>query len=121
MTKTMQTEAVTAFIGIGGNLGQARATVLAAIEALAQLPQTQLIARSPLYGSAPLGANADGPMYVNAVAQLHTCLSADELLELRDEIAIATKEADQGDVDNWDAADLKRRVREHLKQKNRMG
>ena len=58
-----------------------------------------------------------------AVARLKSDheLSADELLELRDEIAIATKEADQGDVDNWDAADLKRRVREHLKQKNRMG
>lgn len=72
--------AVTAFIGMGGNLGQARTTVLAAIDALAQLPQTQLIASSPLYGSAPLGENADGPNYVNAVAQLHTTLSADALL-----------------------------------------
>ena len=72
--------AVTAFIGMGGNLGQARTTVLAAIDALAQLPQTQLIASSPLYGSAPLGENADGPNYVNAVAQLRTTLSADALL-----------------------------------------
>ena len=72
--------AVTAFIGMGGNLGQARTTVLAAIDALAQLPQTQLIASSPLYGSAPLGENADGPNYVNAVAQLQTSLSADALL-----------------------------------------
>ena len=72
--------AVTAFIGMGGNLGQARTTVLAAIDALAQLPQTQLIASSPLYGSAPLGENAEGPNYVNAVAQLHTTLSADALL-----------------------------------------
>ena len=72
--------AVTAFIGMGGNLGQARTTVLAAIDALAQLPQTQLIASSPLYGSAPLGENAEGPNYVNAVAQLHTSLSADALL-----------------------------------------
>ena len=72
--------AVAAFVGIGGNLGQARTTVLAAIDALAQLPQTQLIASSPLYGSAPLGENADGPNYVNAVAQLRTTLSADALL-----------------------------------------
>ena len=72
--------AVAAFVGIGGNLGQARTTVLAAIDALAQLPQTQLIASSPLYGSAPLGENAEGPNYVNAVAQLHTTLSADALL-----------------------------------------
>ena len=71
---------VAAFVGIGGNLGQARTTVLAAMDALAQLPQTQLIARSPLYGSAPLGENADGPNYVNAVVQLHTTLSADALL-----------------------------------------
>ena len=71
---------VAAFVGIGGNLGQARTTVLAAMDALAQLPQTQLIARSPLYGSAPLGENADGPNYVNAVAQLRTTLSADALL-----------------------------------------
>ena len=72
--------AVAAFVGIGGNLGQARTTVLAAMDALAQLPQTQLIASSPLYGSAPLGENAEGPNYVNAVAQLHTTLSADALL-----------------------------------------
>ena len=72
--------AVAAFVGIGGNLGQARTTVLAAIDALAQLPQTQLIASSPLYGSAPLGENAEGPNYVNAVAQLQTSLSADALL-----------------------------------------
>ena len=71
---------VAAFVGIGGNLGQARTTVLAAIDALAQLPQTQLIASSPLYGSAPLGENAEGPNYVNAVAQLQTSLSADALL-----------------------------------------
>ena len=76
----MNHPAVTAFIGIGGNLGQAQTTVLAAIDALTQLPQTQLIARSPLYGSAPLGENADGPNYVNAVVQLHTTLPADALL-----------------------------------------
>lgn len=72
--------AVTAFIGIGGNLGQARTIVLAAMDALALLSQTQLIASSPLYGSAPLGENADGPNYVNAVVQLSTTLSADVLL-----------------------------------------
>lgn len=80
MNKATQADPVAAFIGMGGNLGQARETVLAAVEALAQLPHTQFIARSPLYGSAPLGANADGPMYVNAVAQLQTRLSADQLL-----------------------------------------
>lgn len=80
MSERHAPQSVCAYIGVGANLGQARATVLAAIQALAALPQTQLSAQSPLYGSAPLGENADGPNYVNAVAQLHTSLSAHELL-----------------------------------------
>lgn len=80
MTETHLVEPVCAYIGVGANLGQARTTVLAAIEALSALPHTQLQAQSPLYGSAPLGANADGPDYVNAVAQIQTQLSAEELL-----------------------------------------
>ena len=70
-----------AFIGIGANLGDAQASLRAALQVLVALPQTELMACSPLYGSAPLGENADGPEYVNAVAQLHTELSAHELLQ----------------------------------------
>ena len=71
---------VTTYIGIGANLGDARATVLSAIDALADVPQTELQAQSRLYSSAPMGENVTGDDYVNAVAQLSTELSAHALL-----------------------------------------
>lgn len=71
-------EPVTAFVGLGANLGAARETVQAAIAALATLPDTRVVRASRLYGSAPV--DAGGPDYVNAVAQVETRLSAPELL-----------------------------------------
>lgn len=69
---------VVAYIGLGANLGEPRAAVLAAMEALAALPGVQLTQRSALYGSAPV--DAGGGDYVNAVVQVHTRLSPHELL-----------------------------------------
>lgn len=79
-----------AFIGIGSNLGDPRARVQAAFDALAHLPQTRLTARSLLYRSAPLGGPPQ-PDYVNAAARLETGLDADALLE-----ALHAIEAGQG-------------------------
>jgi 2-amino-4-hydroxy-6-hydroxymethyldihydropteridine diphosphokinase len=70
--------AVTAFIGLGANLGDARATVQAALQRLAALPGTRLSARSSLFKSAPVDAGGDD--YVNAVARIETTLAAPELL-----------------------------------------
>jgi 2-amino-4-hydroxy-6-hydroxymethyldihydropteridine diphosphokinase len=67
------------FVGLGANLGDAVATVLAAFEALCALPQTTCIARSSLYRSAPV--DAQGSDYINAVAQLRTRLSPPALLD----------------------------------------
>jgi 2-amino-4-hydroxy-6-hydroxymethyldihydropteridine diphosphokinase len=69
---------VRAFVGVGANLGDARAQVTGGLAALGSLPSTQLLARSSLYASAPL--DATGPDYVNAVAELATTLPALELL-----------------------------------------
>ena len=68
----------TAYIGLGANLGDARATLALAFEALAGLPATTLLQRSPLYLSAPV--DAAGPDYLNAVAQIDTTLEAPALL-----------------------------------------
>ena len=68
-----------AWVGLGSNLGDPVAQVRSAFDALAELPETELIARSPLYGSAPMGP-ADQPDYVNAVAHLRTGLGPHELL-----------------------------------------
>jgi 2-amino-4-hydroxy-6-hydroxymethyldihydropteridine diphosphokinase len=67
------------FVGLGANLGDAAATVLAAIHALSALPDTTCVARSSLYRTAPI--DAQGADYINAVAQLQTGLSPAALLE----------------------------------------
>lgn len=74
----MRREPVPAFVALGANLGDARATVLQAFQDLGQLPHTQVRARSRLYRTAP--HEATGPDFINAVACLDTCLSAPELL-----------------------------------------
>ncbi len=68
-----------AFVGLGANLGDTRATLDAALAALAGLPGTRLLARSGYYRSAPL--DAGGPDYLNAVARLETALDAEALLD----------------------------------------
>lgn len=67
-----------AFVGVGANLGDASATVRAALQALAGLPRTRCTACSSLYRSAPV--DAAGPDYINAVAELHTALAPHQLL-----------------------------------------
>ncbi|TCS36799.1 2-amino-4-hydroxy-6-hydroxymethyldihydropteridine diphosphokinase [Paucimonas lemoignei] len=74
----MATE-VTAYIGIGANLGDARKQVEEAIAALNKLPQTRLLAQSSLFRTAPVDAAGDD--YINAVASIKTGLSAQDLLE----------------------------------------
>lgn len=69
---------VSAFIGLGANLGDARATVETALQELGALPGTRLAQRSSLFRSAPVDAGGDD--YVNAVARIDTTLPAAELL-----------------------------------------
>ncbi len=71
--------AVRAWVGLGANLGDPRATLAAAFEALAALPQTTLAARSSCWRSAPV--DAAGPDFVNAVAALDTRLGPTALLD----------------------------------------
>lgn len=67
-----------AFVAIGANLGDARATVRRAMEALDGLPRTRVTALSSLYRSAPV--DASGPDFINAVAAVDTALAPAELL-----------------------------------------
>jgi 2-amino-4-hydroxy-6-hydroxymethyldihydropteridine diphosphokinase len=68
-----------AWIGIGANLGDARANVLDAIERLSCLPGATLLQTSSLYRTAPVDSSGDD--YVNAVAALDTALDAHALLQ----------------------------------------
>jgi 2-amino-4-hydroxy-6-hydroxymethyldihydropteridine diphosphokinase len=68
----------TAYVALGANLGDARATLDAAFVALASLPGTALQAASSLYRTAPI--DSSGPDYLNAVVRLDTTLAPRALL-----------------------------------------
>jgi 2-amino-4-hydroxy-6-hydroxymethyldihydropteridine diphosphokinase len=70
---------VTAYVALGANLGDARAAVLQAFEALAFLPETQVTGCSALYRTAP--HEAQGPDFINAVARIDTRLTAPDVLD----------------------------------------
>jgi 2-amino-4-hydroxy-6-hydroxymethyldihydropteridine diphosphokinase len=75
----MHAQAVTAYIALGANLGNATMTVQEAIKNLSSIPHTSVVKRSSLYQTAPI--DSTGPDYINAVAEVHTLLSAPELLQ----------------------------------------
>jgi 2-amino-4-hydroxy-6-hydroxymethyldihydropteridine diphosphokinase len=69
---------VTAYIGLGANLGDARAAILQAIQAIADIDGLMLTRQSSLYATAPV--DSSGPDYVNAVIEVRTRLKALQLL-----------------------------------------
>ena len=80
-TATLPSEAgqgAAVFIGLGANLGDARATLRDALIALQSLAVPGSFAASALYASAPV--DSSGPDYVNAVARLRTVLAPHGLL-----------------------------------------
>jgi 2-amino-4-hydroxy-6-hydroxymethyldihydropteridine diphosphokinase len=76
-----------AFVGIGANLGDARANVADALTRLAALPLTRLMRASASYRTAPI--DSSGPDYINAVAALDTMQGAHALLRELQAIELA--------------------------------
>jgi 2-amino-4-hydroxy-6-hydroxymethyldihydropteridine diphosphokinase len=60
---------VRCFVALGANLGDPVATVKAALDALASVPDAKLIGASSLYRTAPVGLKHQ-PDFINAVAAL---------------------------------------------------
>lgn len=82
---------VTVYIALGANLGDARTTVLQTMQGIAKLKMTSLVRRSSLYCTAPLAST--GPDYINAVVEVLTGLSPqDLLLELQQLEQVAGRE-----------------------------
>lgn len=79
---------VTAYVALGSNLEDPASQVVAGFAALAALPESQLVARSSLYRTAPVGY-ADQPDFINAVAALETALSPRALLDALLDIELA--------------------------------
>lgn len=69
-----------AYIGLGANLNNPKQQIEVAFKALANLPNTQLLLRSSLYQSAPMGPQ-DQDDYINAVAKIETSLTPFDLLD----------------------------------------
>lgn len=67
-----------AFVGLGANLGDARATLREALDEIAQLPGVQAVRASSVYRTAPI--DSGGPDYLNAVARVETSLEPYALL-----------------------------------------
>ena len=87
LRSTSSSSSVQACIGLGANLGDARATLAAAIEALRALPQSALRTVSSIWRSAPI--DSSGPDYLNAVALIETRLAPEALLEALQRIELA--------------------------------
>lgn len=68
-----------AVLGLGSNLGDRAQNLAAAIEAIAGQAGVELVARSPMYETAPVGGPPQGD-YLNAAVLVRTALAADELV-----------------------------------------
>ena len=71
-------ESVTAFVGLGANLGDPVAALADAVQQLGALPWVKVTAQSSYYSTAPI--DSSGPDYTNAVVSVHTTLTAPALL-----------------------------------------
>jgi len=71
---------VLAYIGLGSNLAHPRRQIARAVQALARLPRSHLVALSGNYVTAPVGVRETQPDYVNAVAAMRTALPPRALL-----------------------------------------
>jgi 2-amino-4-hydroxy-6-hydroxymethyldihydropteridine diphosphokinase len=69
---------MTAWVGIGANLGDASENVLDALDRMTWTPGVRLLRASSLYRTAPIDSSGDD--YINAVAEIDTSLSARALL-----------------------------------------
>lgn len=97
-----------AWIGLGSNLGDCVSLLRSALNALARLPNSELLAVSPFYRSAALqlpGDNQQHPDYCNAVAAIRSGLQPEELLQhlLRIELAHGR---DRGAEQRWQSRSL---------------
>lgn len=68
------------YIGLGSNLDHPVEQIRNALSALAQLPESSLLAASSLYKTPPLGPQ-DQPDFVNAVAEMESSLEPLQLLQ----------------------------------------
>ena len=70
----------TVFLGLGSNIGDRIANIKRAIQLLDRQPEIKVVRSSSLYETKPVGY-LDQPDFINAVAEIRTSLSPEELLQ----------------------------------------
>ena len=76
----MQPERQRVYIALGSNLASPLEQVNAAIQAIGEIPDSQIVAVSSFYRTPPLGPQ-DQPDYLNAAVALETALEPEALLD----------------------------------------
>ena len=71
----------TAFIGLGGNIGDPRATIRLALERLDSVPSVKVVTTSDLIQTKPVGPIPNQPDFINGAAKIQTGLTPLELLD----------------------------------------
>jgi 2-amino-4-hydroxy-6-hydroxymethyldihydropteridine diphosphokinase len=88
-------DAVTAYVALGANLGDAAQALRDAVSAIRLLPSTRVTKTSSFYKTAPLEAGPSGEQrapggdYTNAVVEVQTAFTAPELLSELQQIELA--------------------------------
>jgi 2-amino-4-hydroxy-6-hydroxymethyldihydropteridine diphosphokinase len=72
---------MTAYLGLGGNLGNRLAFLRGGRDTLVNQPGIELIQTSGVYETEAVGGPPDNPPFLNAVLQIQTSLEPDQLLE----------------------------------------
>jgi 2-amino-4-hydroxy-6-hydroxymethyldihydropteridine diphosphokinase len=72
---------MTAYIGVGANLGDRRATIERAVELLRAVPGVEVLAVSSLRETDPVGFK-EQPRFLNGAVELETTLEPRELLDV---------------------------------------
>jgi 2-amino-4-hydroxy-6-hydroxymethyldihydropteridine diphosphokinase len=75
-----RTAPITAFVGLGSNLGDRAANLNAAIEHLGQCDHTRVIASSTFLENPAVGGPAGSPPFLNAALKIETTLGSHALL-----------------------------------------
>ncbi|WP_027364255.1 2-amino-4-hydroxy-6-hydroxymethyldihydropteridine diphosphokinase [Desulfotruncus alcoholivorax] len=76
----MLTEGIRCFIGLGSNMGDARANIREALKLLVNTRGISVVSSAPLYRTAPVGYT-DQDHFINTVAEIYTTLSPRSLLD----------------------------------------
>jgi len=89
-----------AYLGLGGNVGDRGATLVRALEMIGEIEHVRVVRVSSMIETDPVGGPAGQGPYLNAAAQIETCLAPEDLLAALQEVEAALGR-DRGNQQRW--------------------